>query len=72
MIGGMRMSNAELCRILRRIISEKGISYNEVARIAGVSHATILSWLKGKSSPRVETTGIILNALGYRMEVVPM
>lgn len=66
------MSNNELCRILRRIIAESGISYNEVARLAGVSHATVLAWLKGKNSPRVETVGIILNALGYRLAVVPM
>ena len=65
-----RMTNTELSRILRRLISEKNMSFNEVARIAGTSHATVLSWMNGKHSPRVETAGIILNALGYELKVV--
>lgn len=65
------MSNIELCRILRRIIAEKDISYNEIARIAGMSHSTVLAWMSGKRSPRVETVGLVLDALGYKLEVVP-
>ena len=65
------MSNIELCRILRRLIAEKGMSYNEVSRIAGMSHSTVLAWMSGKRSPRMETIGLVLEALGYKLEVVP-
>lgn len=65
-----RMTNKELCRLLRKLMAEREMSYNELARIAQVSHATISAWLNGKNSPRMETVGIILDALGYKMVVV--
>ena len=64
------MTREEFCEKLSDILKEKGMSLDEAGRIAWVCPTTIKQWMRGQASPRVETASILLNALGYKLEIV--
>ena len=49
---------------------ENGISAQQVADIVGVSRRTICYWESGKRGITLEHADKLLNALGYRIEIV--
>lgn len=64
------MTNSEFSRILRKVIAESGLSWNEAARRAGIAHSTLLMWANGRVSPKLETAWMVLGMFGYKLEVV--
>lgn len=64
------MTNKEFSRRLREIVVDKNIEIRALARKSGVSEEAIHAWLRGNSSARLELAGYVLDALGYKFEVV--
>lgn len=64
------MTNQEFSRIIKQIIAEQKVEVRALARKSGVSEEAIHSWMRGESSPRLELVGYVLQALGYKIEVV--
>lgn len=65
------MTNKEFSRILRKLVSDRGISYTELANRANVSSTAVLSWANDQHSARMDLAIAILDELGYKLEVVP-
>lgn len=61
------MINAgEMIRTCRKL---KGISKRELAKRAGVSHATVYYIEAGQHTPRVDMLEWLVNACGYDMQI---
>lgn len=60
----------DVARLVSKLRMKKGISQEELARIAGVSQPLIARLEKGdpQRTPTFETINKILNALGYTVE----
>lgn len=58
-----------LVRQLVVLMNEKRITFTELARVAGLTGATLASW-KSKHNPRVDSFEAALNALGYELQIV--
>lgn len=48
-----------------------GLTQAQLAEACGVSEATINATERGRTAPQVSTLELILDAIGYRLEVVP-
>jgi len=44
----------------------------KIARRAGIATVTMSNWFAGKTDPRLSLFEASLNAVGYRLEIVPM
>ena len=64
------MTNTEFSRNLRKVVSDQQIEIRALSRQSGVSEEAIHAWLRGDASPRLEMAGYVLEALGYKFEVV--
>lgn len=64
------MSAREFSFILRGLIRDSHMTYAQLAQKSGVSAKTILHWVRGDNAPSIETAGYVLEALGYKIEVV--
>ena len=56
----------EMIEALNRICHEKKISWNTLAKEAGLSSSTISYLMRGKSRPQVYTMLMLCNVLGVR------
>ena len=52
---------------LRQAIEDSGLSSSEIARQAEISHAQVLRFLSGERDLRLETAGLICQALGLAL-----
>lgn len=56
----------ELRRLIRRIVSESGVSQQQLARDAGLSYAAVHAWLVGARAPRPESLLQLIDGLEAR------
>lgn len=56
----------EMINVLNRICREKNISWNTLAKEAGISSSTISYLMRGKSRPQVYTMLMLCNVLGVQ------
>lgn len=56
----------EMINALNRICREKNISWNTLAKEAGMSSSTISYLMRGRSRPQVYTMLLLCNVLGVR------
>ena len=61
------MNIGEKIRLIRK---EKGWTQRELAKRSGVSYASVCRWEKGQTEPLYFCVECLLNALGYRLEIV--
>lgn len=50
--------------VVKRLVDEKGISLNELAKATGISSATLYEWKAGKYMPKHETREKIADYFG--------
>jgi len=50
--------------LFKKIILERGLSYNVVAKMTGLNKNTISNYANGYRTPDLDTTCVILNCLG--------
>jgi transcriptional regulator with XRE-family HTH domain len=56
--------------VIRHVIKESGLHWNDIADGARVSRATIRNWMNEKvRRPQAMTVRMVLNSLGYQMIV---
>lgn len=56
----------QMIEVLNRICQEKNISWNTLAKEAGLSSSTISYLMRGKSRPQVYTMLMLCNVLGVK------
>jgi transcriptional regulator with XRE-family HTH domain len=54
---------------LREVMTAKGLTQADVARLIGMSRAVVSSWLSGKYGPHWSTVVVLAEALGVSTEV---
>lgn len=58
----------KLRTLIRRVADESGLSQYQLARDAGLSYATLHSWIIGKRAPRPESLLQLVEGLEARAE----
>ena len=56
--------------LIYRLRAEHGLSFKKLAEKSGVADSTILKWETGESSPNIDKLQKVLNALGYKLQIV--
>lgn len=56
--------------LIRRLRTDAGLSFKALAEKSGVSDSAILKWETGESSPNIDKLQKVLNALGYKLQIV--
>ena len=55
-----------------RLRESAGINQHRLARLAGFNHVSVLRWERGTHHPSIYSLETYLEALGYRLEIVPI
>lgn len=55
---------------LKKIIEEKGLTYNMIARMSGVTRAAISNYANGFRKPDIDTAGKIIRALQLNNDII--
>ena len=55
---------------LKKIIEEKGLTYNMIARMSGVTRAAISNYANGLRKPDIDTAGKIIRALQLNNDII--
>lgn len=65
------MTAQEIAYLIRELVFETNRSQCAIAEECGVDHRTINGIVNGVNLPKLDTAIRILDALGYKLEVVP-
>lgn len=57
-------------RLIYMLRTEHCLSFKKLAEKSGVADSTILKWETGESSPTIDELQKVLNALGYKLQIV--
>ena len=60
----------EKAEILRRVMSQTGMSQSELARMSGVRQPSISQMLSGRVEPSDDMLGRLLSCMGFGLEVI--
>lgn len=63
------MTRDECVEIIRRRMQTLGLSCTQLARMSGVNHETIKSWMYGRTYPSITYLLPVLDALGMEMVI---
>ena len=63
-----RANAEELRRLIRRIVTESGITQQQLARDAGLSYAALHAWLTGARAPSARSLLQLIDGLEARAE----
>lgn len=63
-----RVKAEEMRRLIRRIVTESGVTQQQLARDAGLSYAALHAWLIGKRSPSARSLIQLIDGLDSRAE----
>ena len=55
---------------IKRIRKAKGLTQRQLAKISGISNASISRWESGQNEPTYFDAECLINALGCRLEIV--
>lgn len=55
---------------LKKIIEEKGLTYNMIARMSGVTRAAISNYANGLRKPDIDTAGKIIRVLQLNNDII--
>ena len=58
-------------KTIQTIRRQKRISQQQLAEMTGVVQASICAWERGKNEPKFFTAECLLEALGYKILIVP-
>lgn len=56
--------------IISGIRTEKKLSLGKLAKHSGVADSVICRWKTGETVPRIDVLQKVLNALGYKLQIV--
>ena len=63
-----REKTEELRRLIRRIVTESGVTQQQLARDAGLSYAALHAWLIGARAPSAKSLLQLIDGLESRAE----
>lgn len=63
-----RAKAEEMRRLIRRIVTESGVTQQQLARDAGLSYAALHAWLIGKRAPSARSLVQLIDGLESRAE----
>tara|TARA_R110000782_G_scaffold48754_4_gene106584 strand:+ start:1070 stop:1264 length:195 start_codon:yes stop_codon:yes gene_type:complete len=60
----------DIVKIVDELRQEQGLKWRHLADKANVSEPTLFNWRRGLSAPTLSRVEMVLDALGYEIEVV--
>lgn len=67
-----RTTSALLRKLYNEVIYVQPLSIKQISKRAGVDDSTLFYWLRGTASPRLIQLESVVEALGYRLDLVPL